>query len=151
MSARIDIHAACETFRFARAELGSDEAAMAVVLSAYARTATGAIERRPKQVILECCCERFDVTLDELLGDGRTSTVSKARRSAAWLLHASGYSYNETSAVLGRKRQTDAIRACQRVDTNPKMQAEVAVVAGMIAERVPAANRLAIYPVARTK
>jgi chromosomal replication initiation ATPase DnaA len=137
MGARIDITAAVETFRFARAELGSDEAAMAVVLSAYAHTSGGAIERRPKQLILQCVCERFDVAIDDMLGESVTSTVSRARRVAMWILHASGYSYREAGERVNRKR-TDAIRACQSVDRHEELQAETAEVARMIAERLPA-------------
>jgi chromosomal replication initiation ATPase DnaA len=135
---RVDIAAVLATFRFASAELGSEEAGMAVAMRAFALSVRGQIERRPRQLILECTCEHFDVALDDLLGDGRTSTVSRARRAAAWLLRANGYSYGETAKALGRKNNTDAIRACHSVDRHEDLQAEVAQVAGMIAERLPA-------------
>ena len=138
------------TFEFASAELGSKRLGMAVAMRAYALSVGGQVELTPHQLILECVCEVFDVTLPELLGPSQKHNVARARRAAQWLLKANGYSYSKSAEHTGRKTSAEAYRSCQAVKGDDELQREIGAVAGMIADRLPTVKGApVIWPRAR--
>jgi chromosomal replication initiation ATPase DnaA len=57
-------------------------------------------------------------------GNGRSKVhVSKARQSAAWLLHEAGLSYPQIGVLLGYADHTSALYACRRIDAAPAWRA----------------------------
>jgi chromosomal replication initiation ATPase DnaA len=150
MRPHVDIRAVLETFRFASAELGSEEAGMAVAMRAFAMNSKGQVERRPPQLILDCTCERFEVTREELIGPSQKHRVARARRAAMWLLYANGQSYQETATWVGRKTAEEAMRSIRTVEGDEELQREIGAVAAMIAERLPDVKGApVIWPIAR--
>jgi chromosomal replication initiation ATPase DnaA len=125
------------TFHFATAETGSEEEGMAIAMRAFAMSTSGHVTRRPMKIILDCACQHFAVTLDELLGPTIKRHIARARRTTMWLLRANGYTWQEAAEAVGRNQHTDAMRACRIVDRDEGLLAEAAAVARLIADSLP--------------
>jgi hypothetical protein len=148
----VDISAVVETYEFALAELGSKSEAMAVAMRAYSMSSSGLVERTPRELVFEVVCEHFHVTVSRVLGKSRVGELPKARRAVMYLLKAGGYSNREAAEAVGRNQPQETVGACHTVDRNPSTANEVAGLARLIAERLPAPpRRLAIYPNASSK
>ena len=92
-------------------------------------------------------CSHYQVGMVDVLGRARRHPLPSARRAIMYLLKAGGYSNREAAAAVGRHQPNEAIGACHTVDNNPALSAEVAHLAGLIAERLPEPQkRIAIYP-----
>jgi chromosomal replication initiation ATPase DnaA len=152
MTRTVDIGSVVETYEFALAELGSKREAMAVAMRAYSMSATGLVERTPRELVFDVVCSYYRVTMGEVLGRSRRHPLPSARRAIMYLLKAGGYSNRECADAVGRKQPNETVGACHSVDGNASTANEVAGLAKLIADRLPVpTRRLAIYPGSRSR
>jgi chromosomal replication initiation ATPase DnaA len=139
--------AAAQVFAHVYAEVGAIEPALYAAMRMVAVNRAGQVERTQTSVVLATVCEHFEVELADLLGRRRTGLLSRARQTAMALLHGAGLSYADAGATVGRTKG-DAIYACQKAESDPRLAADVSSVAALVARRVgrPARKLPVIWP-----
>lgn len=66
------------------------------------------------QRILSRICDRYEITLEELKGQGRTKTIAGARKEAYVELRALGLSLEDVAVILNRRSHSTVLRGVRR-------------------------------------
>ena len=80
------------------------------------RNPSGLILTRSEEAerILSRICDRFEITLEELKGQGRTKRIAGARKEAYVDLRAVNFSWEDIASILNRKSHSTALRGVGR-------------------------------------
>ena len=117
-------------------DTGDPRQAMQMALRLYAATTAGHVVRRPLRLVIECVCQRFDVPMADLLGEGGSRRVLLARRIGMYVYRPAAESWQECARAFGRQNHTDAVRRCRQVEGNENELALAAEIAAMVDKRI---------------
>ena len=80
------------------------------------RNPSGLILTRSEEAdrVLSRICDRYEITLEDLKGQGRTKTIGRARDEAYVELRALDFSWEDIAVILNRKSHSTALRGVRR-------------------------------------
>lgn len=76
--------------------------------------------------IMDIVSKHFNVPLYQLVGNGRTAKISRARRVGMYLARrVTGNSFPVIARMFGRDNHTTVVSACQAVEADPELLVQV--------------------------